>query len=61
LTTADDPIKAKLAGFERGRALLLFLSKTIPSLAICLTSVAWLPATFGAPAPPFQLDQVTAG
>ena len=61
LTTAADPINAKLAGFDRGRALLLFFSRTIPSLAICLASVAWLPATLGAPVPPFQLDQVTGG
>jgi hypothetical protein len=54
-------MRARLAGFDKGKALLLFFSKTIPSRAICLASFAWSPATFGAPVPPFQLDQVTAG
>jgi hypothetical protein len=39
LTAAAEPMRARLAGFERGRALLLFLSNTMPSRAICLARV----------------------
>lgn len=53
-TMASEPMIAKLAGFLSGRALLVFLSRTIPSRAIALATSLWLPWTFG---PPFPLHE----
>jgi len=39
LTTESRPMTAKLAGFFKGRALLVFFNKTIPSLAIARATV----------------------